>query len=350
MVLPKPIPGSMAMPAARDAEAFQRRDPVAQEARDLQHHVGVAGLGLHGARARCPACASARPARRPRSTTCSAAPSWRSAVTSLTISRPGLQRRRHGGGVAGVDARPARRGRGRGPPAGCGGSPPPAVTGAAPGRVLSPPMSRMSAPASSIAWPRAMAAAVSAARPSPEKLSGVTLTMPMTSGRPGSAARCPAKGGGRRVSAGSRSCQSSGIACTGRMPRSAPASISRTRAKAAVAALQRQGEPVAGRKKSRRAFEKTQRLDPAVRSRQALGGGRRPRVQPARGRTRRAAAGRHAAAALRHRLVRPVPHDRLAADDQLDLVARQRLVLQQALGQQVQLVDVLADSSCFARA
>ena len=75
------------------------------------------------------------------------------------------------------------------------------------------------------------------------------------------------------------------------------------------------------------------------------GAGRRRRIQPAGARARRAAAGRHAAAALRHRLVRPLPHDRLAADDQPDLVARERLVLQQALGQQVQLVDVLASAA-----
>jgi hypothetical protein len=58
-----------------------------------------------------------------------------------------------------------------------------AGTGVAPGRVLSPPMSRMSAPSSISrrAWSRA--AAGSKNRPPSEKLSGVTLTIPMTRGR-----------------------------------------------------------------------------------------------------------------------------------------------------------------------
>ena len=49
--------------------------------------------------------------------------------------------------------------------------------------VNSPPMSMMSAPAASIARPAAMAPAGSLKSPPSEKLSGVTLTMPMTSGR-----------------------------------------------------------------------------------------------------------------------------------------------------------------------
>ena len=55
-------------------------------------------------------------------------------------------------------------------------------TGVAPGRVLSPPMSRISAPSaiSRRAWARAESAARN--RPPSEKLSGVTLTTPMTRG------------------------------------------------------------------------------------------------------------------------------------------------------------------------
>ncbi len=58
-----------------------------------------------------------------------------------------------------------------------------AETGAAPGRVDSPPTSIMSTPSaiSRRAWPSA--ASASRNRPPSEKLSGVTLTTPMTRGR-----------------------------------------------------------------------------------------------------------------------------------------------------------------------
>ena len=71
-------------------------------------------------------------------------------------------------------------------------------TGAAPGRVDSPPMSRMSAPAASSASPWAMAAAGSRKAPPSEKLSGVTLTMPMMRGR---SSASPPKGARARVRA-----------------------------------------------------------------------------------------------------------------------------------------------------
>ncbi len=48
------------------------------------------------------------------------------------------------------------------------------------GLVLSPPMSTTSAPASTIDCARATAAGMSSPTPSPEKESGVTLTMPIT--------------------------------------------------------------------------------------------------------------------------------------------------------------------------
>src|SRR5262249_24975664 len=56
-------------------------------------------------------------------------------------------------------------------------------TGADPGRVDSPPTSSRSAPCSTSRRPWATAASADACRPPSEKLSGVTLTMPMTSGR-----------------------------------------------------------------------------------------------------------------------------------------------------------------------
>ncbi len=57
-------------------------------------------------------------------------------------------------------------------------------TGAAPGRVDSPPMSRMSAPSAMSRRACARAASGPRNRPPSEKLSGVTLTIPITSGRP----------------------------------------------------------------------------------------------------------------------------------------------------------------------
>jgi len=59
-----------------------------------------------------------------------------------------------------------------------------ATTGSAPGRVDSAPMSRLSAPAAIRVRACATASAVSKNRPPSEKLSGVTLTTPMTEGRP----------------------------------------------------------------------------------------------------------------------------------------------------------------------
>ena len=57
------------------------------------------------------------------------------------------------------------------------------ATGSAQGRVLSPPTSRMSAPAATSASPCATAASTPACRPPSENESGVTLTIPITSGR-----------------------------------------------------------------------------------------------------------------------------------------------------------------------
>ena len=65
-------------------------------------------------------------------------------------------------------------------------------TASEPGRVDSPPMSRMSAPSASSRSACSIAASAARKRPPSEKLSGVTLTMPMISGL--SSAR-PATGG-----------------------------------------------------------------------------------------------------------------------------------------------------------
>ncbi|CFE00983.1 Uncharacterised protein [Bordetella pertussis] len=66
-----------------------------------------------------------------------------------------------------------------------------ALTGCAPGRVDSPPRSRIWAP-SSINWRAwAIALSVSACSPPSENESGVTLTMPMTSGRSRSNSKRP---------------------------------------------------------------------------------------------------------------------------------------------------------------
>ena len=82
-------------------------------------------------------------------------------------------------------------------------------TGSAPGRVDSPPMSRMSAPASARARAAARAVGSVACSPPSEKLSGVTLRMPMIRGRsrarPQTAARGAVERGerlGRQVGGG----------------------------------------------------------------------------------------------------------------------------------------------------
>ena len=61
-------------------------------------------------------------------------------------------------------------------------SPPSTSTGRAPGRVDSPPTSTIPAPAAIIALPWAAARSGSRSRPPSEKLSGVALTIPMTTG------------------------------------------------------------------------------------------------------------------------------------------------------------------------
>ena len=102
-------------------------------------------------------------------------------------------------------------------------------TGDAPGRVDSPPTSKISAPASSMAWPAAIAALASKCRPPSEKLSGVMLRIPITRGRN---AAMPAKGAGRAVTASISSPHSSGNAATGRVAISRPSSTSRASEKA----------------------------------------------------------------------------------------------------------------------
>ena len=80
-------------------------------------------------------------------------------------ARAGIERRRHSRGMPRVDRDGDPRVRpGRGPPAGRGSVPHLRGYGLAPGRVLSPPMSTMSAPAEAIASPAAIAVAVQKCR------------------------------------------------------------------------------------------------------------------------------------------------------------------------------------------
>jgi hypothetical protein len=73
-------------------------------------------------------------------------------------------------------------------------------TGVAPGRVDSPPISMRSAPASRSARARAVASPGSVKSPPSEKLSGVTLRMPMTRGRARSSPAQGRRGAVRRSS------------------------------------------------------------------------------------------------------------------------------------------------------
>ncbi len=134
----------------------------------------------------CPSCASAR-ARRPASATTraiSGSPSR--AVMSLRIDGPGGERGPGDGRLGrvhrdrhGDDFRPGPR-----PSARPGAAPRRRGRARTPGRLDSPPMSSRSAPSSTSRRACAAASSEPGVRPPSEKLSGVTLTMPMTRGRP----------------------------------------------------------------------------------------------------------------------------------------------------------------------
>ena len=235
-VLPKPIPGSSAMRARGmpAASSVAMRPARWVRTRQAMSPGAICACMLRGS---VPGiCISTTGAARA-ATRAAAAGSWRRAVTSLMMRAPASSaaamvaawRVSTETGACGARARMTGRMR-RSSSAG--------GTGSAPGRVDSPPMSRMSAPAARIASPWSMAAPWSRARPSPEKLSGVTLTMPMTSGRPGSGR--PAKMGRGAVSGGRRAAHSGGRASGGRVPSAAPSAQRRSRPK-------RRGPPCRGR-------------------------------------------------------------------------------------------------------
>ena len=174
---------------ARSARAPRRR-PIAASAR-----AGEEGAPPRRRRRRSagrpawcaarPACASAPPRSRVRRRPPRLSGAQVRAVTSFHIVAPGGDGGAGDRGLHGVDGdrdvalargsprSPGRRGR----------SPRPRETGAAPGRVDSPPMSRMSAPSAiSRAGMGDGRLQRRGSAPPSEKLSGVTLTIPMTSG------------------------------------------------------------------------------------------------------------------------------------------------------------------------
>ncbi len=183
-----------------DARRLGRRDAAPQAVVDVEQHVVVARVGLHRLGRALRVHQADRHAR-PRPRRRAIAGSKASAETSLTISAPGRQRRLGHRAPCGCRSRSARRCRPRGAPrspaatraisSGSG-------TSAAPGRVLSPPMSRMSAPVRHQSRGRAPAPPRRRdSRPPSEKLSGVTFRMPMIRGR---SSDSPQTGGARRVS------------------------------------------------------------------------------------------------------------------------------------------------------
>ena len=181
-VFPKPMPGSTQMRLAW-MPAASARSPVRTEAlEDLRHHVVVVGVRLHGAR-RALACASGQraPARPPRSAS-ARAPCPRKPLTSLTSVAPQPESLPGPPPPCGCRRRAARRssravasmtGSTRSNSS-CTG------TSAAPGRVDSPPTSRRSAPASASARACGTARSRRDGWPPSEKLSGVTLSTPIT--------------------------------------------------------------------------------------------------------------------------------------------------------------------------
>jgi hypothetical protein len=114
------------------------------------------------------------------SATTSATRVARRAVTSLTRTAPARARRATVAFAVSIESgsppRPSRTGSKR-------ASSSSAVTGAAPGRVDSPPTSTTAAPSSSSLRPWSIAVSGSTNRPPSEKLSGVTLSTPITDGR-----------------------------------------------------------------------------------------------------------------------------------------------------------------------
>ena len=182
---------------ARDAGRLRRGDPLLEPV-DTPRPARRRSAGRPASSAGRPGGASARPARPAAATTSAERGSKVSAETSLTSAR----RRR---------ARPPSP-----PPCGCRSTPPrrppraagrpartrsissPSHTGLAPGRVDSPPTSMIAAPAAAMSAP---AVGRGAARrryaPPSEKLSGVTLRMPITCGWSSRMVRSPSCSGGR---------------------------------------------------------------------------------------------------------------------------------------------------------
>ena len=240
-----------------------------------------------------------------------------------------------------------------------GASPPPASTGAAPGRVLSPPTSRMSAPASSMAWPAVSAARRRDGQPAVREAVRRDVDDAHHQRPARVAAGSPAKGGSGRVSGQHRAARPPAP------PRRAPArsspSSQPSQQKATAA------RPSSGRRPCRIAQRPPGRAGgPAVRSsapcraptpgrrggsgaRRAGAGSRRRRcrVRPRHGPAARSARCRGPAFTGSSGRLRTIGSPRMHLPD---LVARERLVLQQALGQQVQLVDVLGQQSASRRA
>ena len=360
-------------PAPRPRPAGRARKP-----RHLQRDVVVGGCVLHGARVVAAHVHQDQPARRQRATTRGASGSWRSAETSLTISRPGLQRRRAWSrrcacrsmtGAALAQFADHRQDAAR--ISSSGG------TGAAPGRV------RFAADVEDVGAGLQHGVALRRSRPARrgaarhrEKLSGVTLTTPITSGRrSGRRGRRRARRGcGQRRAA--RSCQASGTSASGSDAAVAAGPIRRTEGKAAGPPCSGRARPAAMAAAAAAArCTQAERLDPASAAcrhpAMAKAGTTAPRSRsraqarpqrggPGPGRVAAAAPGSAAASGGRELGTLPRPagtgsSGRLRTTGSpritlLDLVARQRLVLQQALGQQVQLVDVLGQDRLRALA
>ena len=181
-------------PRARDAGALAGGDARLEQVVDVEHDVVVA--------AGRPAWSGGRPGRASGTTgrpergggTRGCAGSCVSAETSLMMCAPGVAAPATTAALR-VSTESAAHGcacRARRSPAARAGAPPRGGTGSEPGRVDSPPMSRMSAPSAASRSACATAASVSAWRPPSEKLSGVTLTMPMIRRGPSPTRPCPA--------------------------------------------------------------------------------------------------------------------------------------------------------------
>ena len=174
-------PGSRQTCSLGNPGGDREREPLLEKRRPRRRR-RRRSAGRPASSAARPACASGRRTR-PRRRRRPRAPGRRaSAVTSFTITAPSSSARRATSALDGVD-RDRQRPRSSSSTGSTRRSSSSSGTPSAPGRVDSPPMSTSAAPRASMRRGRGRGVDGSRCSPPSEKLSGVTLTIPITAGR-----------------------------------------------------------------------------------------------------------------------------------------------------------------------